>query len=93
MCLILCVLADSPYRDNAIFLQGSPISHLPTSNILAYATHFDARILGLEWVDDRTCVLVFESKADARSAFRLLQKSLAEEPSFDDSTVTANPSP
>ncbi|KAI0637747.1 hypothetical protein C8Q77DRAFT_1047270 [Trametes polyzona] len=83
----------SATRDNAILLQGSPISHLPTSNIFAYATHFDAQPLGLEWVDDTTCVLVFESKSAARAAFRALQKSLAEEPSLEDGTVTAKPIP
>ena len=84
---------DSLNRDNAILLKGSPISFLPTSGIFAYVTHFDANLLGLEWVDDTTCVLVFESTSDARSAFRLLQKSLAEEPSRDDGTVTAKPIP
>ena len=86
-------VVESPYRENAILLHGSPISHLPTSNIFAYATHFDAHPLGLEWVDDTTCVLVFDSKTDARSAFRFLQKSLAEEPAFDDNSVTAKPIP
>ncbi len=85
--------AESPIRENAILLHGAPVSHLPTSNIFAYATHFDAHPMGLEWIDDTTCVLVFESKADARAAFRTLQKSLAEEPSRVDSTVTAKPIP
>ncbi len=83
---------ESPYRENAILVHGTPISHLPTSNIFAYATHFDAHPLGLEWVDDTTCVLVFDSKTDARTAFRVLQKSFAEEPAFDD-CVTAKPIP
>ena len=91
--VVLKLGTESPYRENAILLHGSPISHLPTSNIFAYATHFDAHPLGLEWIDDTTCVLVFESKADARTAFRTLQKSLAEEPSLEDSTVTAKPIP
>ncbi|KAI0829387.1 hypothetical protein BC628DRAFT_1130503 [Trametes gibbosa] len=80
-------------RDNAILLQGSPISHLPTSNIFAYATHFEAQPLGLEWVDDKTCVLVFDSKTAARTAFHTLQKSVAEEPSAEDGTITAKPIP
>ncbi|KAI0771498.1 hypothetical protein BD413DRAFT_492814 [Trametes elegans] len=80
-------------RDNAILLHGSPISHLPTSNIFAYATSFDAHPLGLEWIDDTTCVLVFETKGAARTAFRALQKSVAEEPSLDDGSITAKPIP
>lgn len=83
----------SAIRDNAILLHGSPISHLPTSNIFAYATNFDAHPLGLEWIDDTTCILVFESKSAARSAFRTLQKSVAEEPSLDDGSITAKPIP
>ncbi|KAI0366377.1 hypothetical protein BV20DRAFT_1002429 [Pilatotrama ljubarskyi] len=86
-------IEPSPVRDNAILLQGTPISHLPTSNIFAYATHFDANPLGLEWIDDKTCVLVFETKTAARAAFRTLQKSVAEEPSLEDGTVTAKPIP
>ncbi|KAI0334825.1 hypothetical protein GY45DRAFT_1294516 [Cubamyces sp. BRFM 1775] len=86
-------LEPSPIRDNAILLRGSPIAHLPTSNIFAYATHFDANPLGLEWIDDTTCVLVFETKNAARAAFRTLQKSVAEEPSLDDGSVTAKPIP
>ncbi|OSC96724.1 hypothetical protein PYCCODRAFT_1481785 [Trametes coccinea BRFM310] len=86
-------LEPSPIRDNAILLQGTPISHLPTSNIFAYAKNFDTEPLGLEWVDDTTCVLVFETKSAARAAFRALQKSVAEEPSLDDGSVTAKPIP
>ncbi|KAI0643738.1 hypothetical protein C8Q79DRAFT_914375 [Trametes meyenii] len=83
----------SSVRDNAILLHGSPIARLPTSNIFAYATHFDAHPLGLEWIDDTTCVLVFETRPAARGAFRTLQKSFAEEPSVDDGSVTAKPIP
>lgn len=36
---------------------------------------------------------MFDSKTDARTAFRVLQKSLAEEPALDDNSVTAKPIP
>ncbi|KAK7471203.1 hypothetical protein VKT23_002612 [Stygiomarasmius scandens] len=71
---------DPSIRSNALLLTGSPVSHLPTARIFAYATHFEARPLGLEWVDDKTCVLVFESSAAARTALELLSKSPEEEP-------------
>ncbi|EIN10268.1 hypothetical protein PUNSTDRAFT_84186 [Punctularia strigosozonata HHB-11173 SS5] len=83
---------DSVYRNNALLLQGTPIGSLPTSRLFAYATHFDAKPMGLEWVDDTTCVLVFASKAAARTAHRHLQKSAAEEDD-DDGFVTAKPVP
>ncbi|KAH9950078.1 hypothetical protein B0H21DRAFT_687388 [Amylocystis lapponica] len=81
------------YRENAILFQGTPITHLPTSNIFAYATHFDAHPMALEWIDDKTCVLVFQTNSSARLAYRHLAKSIAEEPSSGDSTVTAKPIP
>ena len=45
-------------------------------------------------IDDTTGIrLVFPSEAAARSAFRLLTKSIAEEPSIEDSSITAKPIP
>ncbi|KAK0467720.1 uncharacterized protein EV420DRAFT_1501035 [Desarmillaria tabescens] len=64
----------------------------PTARLFAYATHFDAHPLGLEWINDNTCVFVFETKAGARAGQRFLQKSPAEEPDEDD-FVTAKPIP
>jgi hypothetical protein len=80
------------YRNNALLLQGTPISSLPTSRLFAYATHFDAKPLGLEWIDDTTCVLVFASQSAARTAQRHLQKSATEEED-DDGFVTAKSVP
>lgn len=48
--------------------------------------------MGLEWVDDNTCVLVFKSRKEALEAFARLQKSASEEPEEDDCT-TARPLP
>lgn len=84
---------DPERRPNALFFTGLPISHLPTTRIFAYATHFDAHPLGLEWVSDTTCVLVFESVAAARRAHAALEKVPGEEPSIDDGSVTAKPIP
>jgi len=65
---------DESLRSNAILLQGMPISDLPTSNIFAYAGHYDVKPIGLEWIDDTTCVLVFETKrAAVASHARLLR--------------------
>jgi len=65
---------DPNHRGNAILFNGSPIANLPTARLFAYATHFDAHPMGLEWVDDQTCVFVFPSKKDAREAFTRLTK-------------------
>ena len=90
--ILLLDVSDPTLRDNAILLHGPPISHVPTENIFAYATHFDSHPMGLEWIDDTTCILVFSTKAAARGAFRYLAKSHAEEPS-EEGFITAKPIP
>jgi len=85
-------MKDLAYRPNALLMTGSPIAHLPTARIFAYSTHFDAHPMGLEWVDDNTCVLVFESIKTAREAFNRLQKSASEAPDMED-LITAKPIP
>ncbi|KAF9004743.1 hypothetical protein BDQ17DRAFT_1390226 [Cyathus striatus] len=78
---------DQVHRSNALLLHGSPVADLPTARIFAYATHFDAHPIALEWVDDHTCVLVFESSSAARTGFSHLQKVDAEEPDEDGETA------
>ncbi|TFK74368.1 hypothetical protein BDN72DRAFT_50571 [Pluteus cervinus] len=83
---------DSVYRGNAILMQGSPISHLPTTGLFAYATHFQAQPLALEWINDNTCIFVFETKTAAKTGYRMLQKSPEEVPDADE-FVTSKPIP
>lgn len=71
---------DSTRRPNALLLRGPPIGHLSTKLIFEYVTHFDAKPLGLEWVDDTTCVLLFSSSATATAAFSVLQRTVSETP-------------
>lgn len=66
-------------RSNALFFVGTPISHLPTARIFAYATHFGLEPLALEWINDESCIIVFESKSEARLAHHRLRKYLAED--------------
>ncbi|KAG1828825.1 hypothetical protein EV424DRAFT_1317667 [Suillus variegatus] len=82
----------SSLRANALLLTGTPISHLPTARIFAYVTHFDTHPIGLEWLDDNSCILVYESTASARTAHRYLQKSATEDMDAD-GFVTAKPIP
>ena len=74
-CAHLCTCIDESLRPNAILLQGTPISNLPTSNIFAYVGHYDVKPIGLEWVDDTTCVLVFETRRAAVASYACLLKS------------------
>ncbi|KAG6828762.1 hypothetical protein H0H92_006841 [Tricholoma furcatifolium] len=83
---------DMRYRGNAILLCGPPIAHLPTARLFAYAKHFGVQPMGLEWVDDNTCVFVFPTKNSARLAHRHLQKSATED-SDENGFVTAKSIP
>ncbi|KAI9512727.1 hypothetical protein F5148DRAFT_973111 [Russula earlei] len=74
------LLSTPTRRPNALLLHGPPIAHLPTKLIFEYVTHFDAKPLGLEWVDDTTCVLLFSSSAAATAAFSLLRRTVSETP-------------
>lgn len=79
LCLLACFV-DETLRPNAILMQGMPISNLPTSNIFAYVGHYDVKPIGLEWVDDVTCVLVFETRRAAVTSYASLVKPGEEEP-------------
>ncbi|KAF5390444.1 hypothetical protein D9757_005291 [Collybiopsis confluens] len=83
---------DPTLRGNALLLTGAPVSNLPTARLFAYATHFDSHPMGLEWIDDNTCILVFKSKAAARTGLRHLSKLFGEEPD-PDGYITAKPIP
>ncbi|KAI0317734.1 hypothetical protein OF83DRAFT_1058144 [Amylostereum chailletii] len=69
---------STSHRSNAILFQGTPIANLPTESIFAYATHFDSPPMGLEWVDDTTCIMVFDTNLAARNALRSLNKAVDE---------------
>ncbi|KAF8871589.1 hypothetical protein CPB85DRAFT_1351892 [Mucidula mucida] len=72
----MSVLADGDpnERSNAILLVGPPISTLPT---------FGVTPLGLEWINDETCVLVFDGRGKAAKAFAALAKTQGEAPDED----------
>jgi hypothetical protein len=72
--LVFSVDKDVSDRPDAIFLEGEPISHLPTQRIFSYVSYFDSPPKGLEWVSDTTCVLVYPSIALARTAYASLRK-------------------
>ncbi|CCO27632.1 hypothetical protein BN14_01617 [Rhizoctonia solani AG-1 IB] len=70
-----------------------PISKLSTEKIFEYvATYCDSPPISLEWIDDRTTVIVFESPDMAASAFPNLAKDSSEEQDSD-TLVLAHPVP
>ncbi|KAH8829984.1 hypothetical protein DL96DRAFT_1813104 [Flagelloscypha sp. PMI_526] len=91
--------SDPSQRPTALHLAGTPISHLSTSSIFAYAVHFsEVKPLALEWLDDSSCVLVFTTASQAQSALAALTNTKSgdvdnESTSREDGSVLAYPLP
>ncbi|CUA69070.1 hypothetical protein RSOLAG22IIIB_03748 [Rhizoctonia solani] len=82
---------DDRLRPDALLLHGEPISKLSTEKIFEYvATYCDRPPISLEWIDDRTTVIIFESADVAHSAYTGLVKQSPEEP---ETLVPAHPVP
>ena len=59
-------------RFNALHITGQPITQCSTSRLFAYITHYGAQPLGLEWINDHSCNVVFSDAAAARLAIEYL---------------------
>jgi hypothetical protein len=55
-----------------LHLSGAPVSQCSTSRLFAYITHYGAQPLGLEWIDDSSCNIVFSDSSAARLAIEYL---------------------
>lgn len=71
---------DPTIRLNALYLEGSPLTELPTERVFTYVTSFSTSLpLGIEWIsDDRLCV-VFPSQSSASVALSSLLLNPARE--------------
>lgn len=59
-------------RYSVLHMQGPPITQCSTSRLFGYITHFGAQPLGLEWVNDHACNVVFANADAARLAIEYL---------------------
>ncbi|KAF8605405.1 hypothetical protein BDV93DRAFT_59726 [Ceratobasidium sp. AG-I] len=86
---------DDKRRPNALLLHGEPISKLSTEKIFEYvAMYCDEPPTSLEWVDDRSTVIIFDSPKVAQSSLTALAKSLKDDPTASaDSLIIAHPVP
>ncbi|PWN52893.1 hypothetical protein IE53DRAFT_240072 [Violaceomyces palustris] len=64
--------SSSDVRLDTLHIEGLPITQLSTSRLFAYVTHFGAQPLGLEWVNDQRCNVVFPSESSARLGLEYL---------------------
>lgn len=66
------VESGSDIRLDTLLIEGLPITQLSTSRLFAYLTHFGAQPLGLEWIDDQRCKIVFADERSARLGLEYL---------------------
>ncbi|SPO28627.1 uncharacterized protein UTRI_04505 [Ustilago trichophora] len=66
------VESGSDIRLDTLLIEGLPITQLSTSRLFAYLTHFGAQPLGLEWIDDQRCKIVFADERSARLGIEYL---------------------
>ncbi|SPO28114.1 uncharacterized protein UTRI_04505_B [Ustilago trichophora] len=66
------VESGSDIRLDTLLIEGLPITQLSTSRLFAYLTHFGAQPLGLEWIDDQRCRIVFADERSARLGMEYL---------------------
>ena len=59
-------------RYAVLHLSGPPITQCSTSRLFAFITHYGAQPLGLEWVNDSSCNVVFSNASAARLAIEYL---------------------
>ena len=66
------VESGSDIRLETLLIEGLPITQLSTSRLFAYLTHYGAQPLGLEWIDDQRCKIVFADERSARLGLEYL---------------------
>ncbi|PWZ03687.1 hypothetical protein BCV70DRAFT_184824 [Testicularia cyperi] len=66
------VEGGSDIRLDTLLIEGQPITQLSTSRLFAYVTHYGAQPLGLEWIDDQRCKIVFADERSARLGLEYL---------------------
>ncbi|WVQ97600.1 hypothetical protein IAU59_004714 [Kwoniella sp. CBS 9459] len=67
--------APSPIKANALYLRSDLIQHLSTSKVFSWASSLGASVMGIEWLNDTTLQLIFESPAAALLGLTLLSKA------------------
>ncbi|ORX37432.1 hypothetical protein BD324DRAFT_651025 [Kockovaella imperatae] len=65
----------SPIRPNALFIRSDVIKHLSTSKVFSWTTSLGAGVMGIEWLNDTTLILLFPTPAAALLALTLLSKA------------------
>lgn len=67
--------ASSPIRPNALFVSSTLIEHMSTAKIFTWASELGAKPMGIEWLNDTTLILLFQTPAAALLGLSLLSKA------------------
>lgn len=67
--------ASSPIRSNALFISSTLIEHMSTAKIFTWASELGAKPMGIEWLNDTTLILLFQSPAAALLGLSMLSKA------------------
>ncbi|TKY89919.1 hypothetical protein EX895_001216 [Sporisorium graminicola] len=87
------VEGGSDIRLETLLIEGLPITQLSTSRLFAYLTHFGAQPLGLEWIDDQRCKVVFADERSARLGLEYLLPAPATAAADDEMQPVDNATP
>jgi hypothetical protein len=67
--------ADAPIRPNALFVSSELIKHLSTAKVFTWASEFGVGVMGIEWLNDATLILLFPTPAAALLSLSMLAKA------------------
>lgn len=84
-------------RPKALYICGEPITQLSTENLFQYAAHSKVNCSGLQWLDDKSALLLFANLDDFEDGWAALtNRSLAQlptpPPEIDDPILSDHPS-
>ncbi|WVR06036.1 hypothetical protein IAU60_003064 [Kwoniella sp. DSM 27419] len=67
--------APSPIRANALLVRSELIQHLSTAKVFSWTSGLGAGVMGIEWLNDSTLLLIFPSPAAALIGLTVLAKA------------------
>lgn len=67
--------SPSPIRGNALFVESELVKHLSTAKVFTWASEFGAGVMGIEWLNDSTFILLFPTPAAALLSLSMLAKA------------------
>lgn len=67
--------SSSPIRPNALFISSTLIEHMSTAKIFTWASELGAKPMGIEWLNDTTLILLFQTPAAALLGLSMLSKA------------------